>query len=165
MVVKTTRSLDPYVDEARYSRVVIPVSAAPLSTNITSISCHCWSKNASCTWLGVIRACTFGIGGNKLANNGQEGRSRSSGNIGVHGWPVQQKFGRTGSIWDGYHQWCLPQMVEGIWIGTCFQEVINKVEVGHVAREACPVQRRHTLWDRYSVDVGAVLNEFFFLRG
>jgi hypothetical protein len=46
------------------------------------------------------------------------------------------------------------QMVLGIWIGTCFQQELNKVEVGHVAKSSMPRARgvcRMVFWD--SVDV------------
>jgi hypothetical protein len=94
-------------------------------------------------------------------NIGQEGHSRSSGNIGVRGRPFQQKFGRTGSIRGGTNQRCQSKslMVLGIRIGTIFQQLLNKVEVGHDVRRACHVQGCFALWDRYSVDVGTVFNE------
>jgi hypothetical protein len=112
--------------------------------------------------LGVIRVRNcFGKIRNSRANHGQEGRSRSSGNIGVRGRPVQQKFGRTGSTRDGIHQRCLRQIVQGIWIGAFFQEELNKVEVGHVAPVACIMQGRSAVWDRYSVDVGAAFDKLF----
>jgi hypothetical protein len=52
-------------------------------------------------------------------------------------------------------------MIQGIRIGTGFQEVLNKVEVGHVDEAACMMQGRSAVWDRYSVDVGAVFNKLF----
>jgi hypothetical protein len=54
--------------------------------------------------VGVIKERNFV--GNILeseTNLGQEGLSRSSGNIGIRGRSIQQKFGRTGSTWDGKH--------------------------------------------------------------
>jgi hypothetical protein len=42
-----------------------------------------------------------------------------------------------------------------------FQEELNKVEVGDVLPVACMIQGRCALWDRYSVDVGAVFKELF----
>jgi hypothetical protein len=98
---------------------------------------------------------------NSRANHSQEGRSGSSGNTGARGRPVQQKFGRTGSIRGGAHQRCQSHMVLGIWIGTFFQEELNKVEVGHIVPGACNVQGRFALLDRYSIDVGAVFNKLF----
>jgi hypothetical protein len=51
--------------------------------------------------------------------------------------------------------WYRPPMVLGLWIGTCLQEVLNKVEVVHVSPVACIVQGRSALWPRCSLDVGA----------
>jgi hypothetical protein len=54
--------------------------------------------------VGVIRECnTAGKIFNSNTNPDKEGLSRSSGNIDVRGRPVQQKFGRTGSIRGGIH--------------------------------------------------------------
>jgi hypothetical protein len=111
---------------------------------------------------GVVRACnSVGKKNDSLPSPGQEGRSRSSGNIDVRGRPVQQKFGRTGRKISGSHQRCQSQMVLGIWVRTCFQKELNKVEVGHVVPGARVVQGRLTVWDRDSVDVGAVFNKLF----
>jgi hypothetical protein len=46
-----------------------------------------------------------------------------------------------------------------------FQEELTKVEVGHVAPVACTVQGRSTVWDQFSVDVGAVFNKLFWKNG
>jgi hypothetical protein len=51
--------------------------------------------------------------------------------------PVKHTFGRTGSICDGIHQRYLPDMVLGMWIGTCFQKILNNVEIGHVEPLTC----------------------------
>jgi hypothetical protein len=52
-------------------------------------------------------------------------------------------------------------MVLEIWVGTFFQEELHEVEVGYVSPGACTVQGSFAVWDRYSVDVGAVFNELF----
>jgi hypothetical protein len=52
-------------------------------------------------------------------------------------------------------------MVLNIWVRTCFQEELNKVEVDHVHPVACLVQGRLTLRKRYSVDVCAVFKKLF----
>jgi hypothetical protein len=109
----------------------------------------------------VIRV--FNSVGNILdidTNHGQEGLSRSIGNIGVRGRPFQQKFGCTGTKRGGIFQRCQFRRILGIWIGAYFQEELNKVEAGHVALVACIVQRRYTVRDRYSVDIGALVNTY-----
>jgi hypothetical protein len=111
--------------------------------------------------VGISRECNLvGKNRNSHANPGQEWVG-SSGDIGVRGRPLQQKSRRTGSSRGGTHERYRSQMVLGIWVGTCFQEELNKVEVGHVARVACMMQWRSALWDRYSVEVGAVFNKLF----
>jgi hypothetical protein len=53
-------------------------------------------------------------------------------------------------------------MARSIWIGTLFQEILNKIKVGHIARAAaCIVQGRSALYRYSSVDVGAVYNKLF----
>jgi hypothetical protein len=54
--------------------------------------------------VGVIRKCNF-IGKilESFPNPDHEGRSRSIGDVDVCGRPIQQKFGRTGSIRGGTH--------------------------------------------------------------
>jgi hypothetical protein len=96
-----------------------------------------------------------------LPNLDQERRSRSSGNIGVRGRPVQQQFGRTGRIRDSKHQRCQSQISLGIRVRTFLQQELNKVEVAHDAPVAGIVQRCFISMGRYSVDVGAVFNQLF----
>jgi hypothetical protein len=122
--------------------------------NLVSISGNSRAKHGNDCKL--VRIC-----GNSRANPGSEGLSRSNGNIDVRGRPVQQKFGRTGSVRDGNHQRCQSQIILCICIGTFLKEIFNKVEVCHSARVACPVHGRFALWARYSVDVGAVFNKLF----
>ena len=124
--------------------------------------------------VGVVRECNL-VGKiiDSLPHRSPEGRSRSSGNIGVRGRPVQQKFGRTGSSPGGTHQRCRSRTILDVWVRTLFQQELDKVEVGHVARVACIVQVGHVarvacivqgrgaVWDHYSVDVGAVFNKLF----
>jgi hypothetical protein len=64
-----------------------------------------------------------------------------------------------GSKLDGIHKRCPAQMVLGIWIGTNFEEKLNKVKVGHSGRVTCSVQGRIAVWKSDSVDVGAVFDK------
>jgi hypothetical protein len=64
--------------------------------------------------VGVNRECSFvGKHHDSLPNPGREELSRWSGNIDVRGRPVQQEFGRTGSMRDSIHQRCQSEMVLG----------------------------------------------------
>ena len=49
----------------------------------------------------------------------------------------------------------------GVWIDSFFQQELNKVEVGHIARGACLVQGHFAVWARRSEDVGTAFNELF----
>jgi hypothetical protein len=149
-----------------YKNAVTLISWAPLSTNISSISCHCWSRNWSWIWSGLSGSATLSekylTAFLTPTKKDAPDRLVILMSVDVRGRPVQQKFGRTGSIRGGTHQRCQSQrMVLGIWIGTFFQEELNKVEIGDVARRACIVQRCSTVWDRYSLDIRTAFNKLF----
>jgi hypothetical protein len=133
--VKTT-SLDQYVDEARYSRVVIPVSSgsgSPFHQHLLDFTPPLEQKLEQELLLdrvGIIRE--GNMVGQILAsppNPDQEGLSRSSGNIEVRGRPAQQKFGRTRSINDGIQQRCPPTALQ-----TMQLKVLDMIAVGVVLR-------------------------------
>jgi hypothetical protein len=85
--------------------------------------------------------------------------TRSSGNIDVHGRPVQQKSGRTGSKLGGIHQRC---QFPGSWtFGSAPTSRRYSTKSRLVTVHAGNVLGRFYRWARYSVDVGAVLNKLF----
>jgi hypothetical protein len=75
--------------------------------------------------------------GNNPANNGQGGRSRSSGNVGVRGRPVQEALAAPGSTWVLHINGVLPRWSWAFGSAPSSRRYSTKSRVGHVARQAC----------------------------
>jgi hypothetical protein len=125
----------------------------------SSMPRHCWA--------GLVLWTCLGLSGVQLSRKifdshphpCQKGRSRSSGYIGSVVGQVQQNLAAPGHHSGDEHQ--VPSLyVLGVWISTCCQGSSTKSSWSRCPN-SMPCAGRDAVWDRYSIDVGAVFNKLF----